>query len=166
MMCQKEGCEGENYRLEDGTTVELGININSAEFETLEQSYDFVGLVRTEFLYMEYEDFPTEEEQFRMYRDVLKRASGKTVILRTLDIGEDKMLPYISGPCGGNEKTLRGLEFCFANSDVFLTQLRAMLRASAYGSLQIMFPMVKDLEDICKAKDFVEQAKVQLEREG
>lgn len=153
--------------LQDGRKVEIGLNIGHSSFETEEGLYDFIGLFRTEFLYMENDHLPDEDEQFVAYKEVVERANGRVVTLRTLDIGGDKILPYMELPKEENPFLgKRAIRLCFDQKDIFLTQLRAALRASAYGSLQIMFPMVGRLEDIQQAKDFVEQAKEQLKERG
>lgn len=150
----------------DGEAIQLGINIESCEFEVPEKQYDFVGLFRTEFLYMERSALPAEEEQFEAYRRVLLKAKGKTVTLRTLDIGGDKKLPYLTLP--GEENPFlgkRGIRLCLARPELFRTQLRAALRASACGKLQLMFPMVGGMEDIRRAKACVKNAMEELDAE-
>lgn len=151
----------------DGQRIEIGINIESDQFCDSSENYDFVGLFRTEFLYMESDHLPTEEEQFLAYRRVLENAKGKTVTLRTLDIGGDKALKYMQMPKEENPFLgKRALRLCFDCSDIFSTQLRAALRASAFGPLQIMFPMVGSMDDIRRAKAAVEAAKEQLRTKG
>ncbi len=151
----------------DGQRIEVGINIGSDQFNIPSENYDFVGLFRTEFLYMESDHLPTEEEQFVSYKRVLENASGKTVTLRTLDIGGDKTLQYMQLPKEENPFLgKRALRLCFDHPDIFPTQLRAALRASAFGPLQLMFPMVGSIDDIRRAKTAVETAKEQLRTEG
>lgn len=150
----------------DGYPIQIGINAGSTDFDVPKTQFDFVGLFRTEFLYMENIHLPTEEEQFEVYKKVLEYAKGKPVTLRTLDIGADKTLPYMElaeeeNPFLGK----RALRLCFAKPDIFMTQLRAALRASAYGPLQIMFPMVGSMEDIYRAKAYVSEAMEQLQQE-
>lgn len=150
----------------DGKAIGLGINIGSCEFQVPEKHYDFVGLFRTEFLYMERKALPTEEEQFEAYKRVLLKAKGKTVTLRTLDIGGDKKLPCLALP--GEENPFlgnRGLRLCLASPGLFRTQLRAALRASVHGRLQLMFPMVGCMEDIRRAKACVKSAMEELDAE-
>lgn len=153
----------------DGQRVKIGLNIGSAsQGQTQKAAYvDFVGLFRTEFLYMESDYLPTEEEQLSAYRAVLEACKGKDVTIRTLDIGGDKTLPYMrlpkeQNPFLGN----RALRLCLSNDAIFQTQLRALLRAAVYGSLSVMFPMVASLEDIRRAKDAVERARRSLAEEG
>lgn len=126
-----------------------------------------IGLLRSEFLYMESSQLPSEEEQFRAYRAALEAVDGKPVVLRTLDIGGDKRLPYLELPPEDNPFLgVRALRLCFAHPDLFHTQLRAALRASAYGDLRLMFPMVSSLEDFQRAKAHVEQVREELQNEG
>lgn len=147
----------------DGLRVEIGINIGSGDFSVSDNAYDFVSLFRTEFLYMESNHLPTEEEQFQVYRRVLEKAHGKTVTLRTLDIGGDKTLKYMQLPQEDNPFLgKRALRLCFDNPSIFSSQLRAALRASAFGPLQIMFPMVGSIDDFRRAKSAVSEAKEQL----
>lgn len=154
-------------RTQDGVRIEVGINIGSPEEQDDFSQCDFVGLFRTEFLYMEQDHMPTEEEQYRAYSEVLRRAAGKPVTLRTLDIGGDKTLPYWDLPKEENPFLgKRALRLCLENADLFQTQLRAALRASAEGPLWIMFPMVGSLDDIRRAKESLEQAKASLRLEG
>ena len=149
--------------MKDGTEIKIGINIGSQEFDVPTDRYDFIGLFRTEFLYMEGKELPGEETQFEAYRKVIQEAKGHPVTLRTLDIGGDKTLPYMELPKEDNPFLgKRAIRLCFAEKELFLTQLRAALRASAYGPLQIMFPMVGSLEDIRKAKEYLNLAKEQL----
>ena len=150
----------------DGTLFETGINIGSDEKLPAFAHSDFVGLFRTEFLYMDGDHLPSEDEQFAAYRRVLENAAGKPVTLRTLDIGGDKTLSYMElpqeeNPFLGN----RALRLCFDMSDIFRVQLRAALRAAAYGEMWIMFPMVGGLEDIRRARQIYEGIKDELDRE-
>lgn len=112
---------------------------------------------------MEGQELPDEEKQFATYRQVVQRADGRPVTLRTLDIGGDKTLPYMELPKEDNPFLgKRAVRLCFTEEELFLTQLRAALRASAYGPLQIMFPMIGSIEDIRRAKAYLEEAKRQL----
>lgn len=169
----KKQCEavkkylGKPAKTADGESVEIGVNISSEKFDIPAENYDTVGLFRTEFLYMENDHLPTEEEQFEAYKRVLKNAAGKTVTLRTLDIGGDKTLPYMQLPKEDNPFLgKRALRLCLDHPDIFSTQLRAALRASAFGTLQMMFPMVGSMDDIRRAKAAVCAAKEQLSAEG
>lgn len=153
--------------MKDGTQIQIGINVGSAEFEVPESQFDFVGLFRTEFLYMENISVPSEEEQFEAYKKVIENAKGHPVTLRTLDIGGDKTLPYMELPKEENPFLgKRALRLCLADDSLFQTQLRAALRASAFGPLKLMFPMVGSMEDIYHAKECVERAKASLAAEA
>ena len=127
-----------------------------------------VGLFRTEFLYMNCEtDFPSEDEQFEAYKEVLERMNGKKVVIRTLDIGGDKKLKYFTFPEEMNPFLgYRAVRFCLDRTDIFRTQLRALIRASAYGRLCIMFPMIATLDEFRSAKALFEEEKANLIAEG
>ena len=153
----------------DGVRIAVELNIASAEPQNLEYAKytDGVGLFRSEFLYMGRSALPTEEEQIQAYRKVLMTYGSRPVILRTLDIGGDKPLdcldiPKEDNPFLGN----RALRLCFQHPDMFRTQLRASLRASVYGNLWLMFPMVASMDDIRRAKSCLESAKAELTAEG
>lgn len=150
-----------------GERYSIGLNIGGTDPDESFKYADFVGLFRTEFLYMGSEHMPTEQEQFDAYRQVLSIAMGNPVTLRTLDIGGDKTLRYMvlpkeDNPFLGN----RALRLCLDHIDMFKTQLRAALRASAFGPLQIMFPMVGTMDDIRAAKAVVEEVKQELRQKG
>ena len=127
-----------------------------------------VGLFRSEFLYMKSEDdFPNEETQYAAYKEVLERMEGKPVVIRTLDIGGDKKLNYYSFPEEMNPFLgVRAVRFCLKRKDIFKTQLRALIRASAYGHLCIMFPMIATVAEFKEAKACYEEAKAELISEG
>ncbi len=151
----------------DGETYHVGLNIGSAEPDENIKFADFVGLFRTEFLYMESDHMPTEEEQFKAYKKVLANMMGKPVTLRTLDIGGDKSLKYMTLPKEDNPFLgNRALRLCLSLPDLFKTQLRAALRASAFGELEIMFPMVGTIDDIRNAKAVVDDVKSELRSES
>lgn len=152
----------------DGERIEIGLNIGSARPEDLEGSSvtDFVGLFRTEFLYMDNDHLPTEEEQIIQYQKALLEYAPRPVVLRTLDIGGDKTLPYFPLPQEQNPFLgKRALRLCFDSPELFRTQLRAALRASVAGQLWIMLPMVSSIEEIKRAKALLEQAKQELREE-
>lgn len=153
----------------DGVRVDIGLNIGSAnDQEMIGEAYtDFVGLFRTEFLYMGRSELPSEEEQFEIYKRVLQAYAPRPITLRTLDIGGDKTLlcldlPKEENPFLGN----RALRLCFSRVDIFKTQLRAALRASVYGNLWLMLPMVGSIDDIRHAKAIIEEIKCELRAEG
>ncbi|WP_461246848.1 phosphoenolpyruvate--protein phosphotransferase [Treponema sp. R6D11] len=151
-----------------GEKIDIGLNISSANDNELQaQSYaDSVGLFRTEFLFLGRNSLPSEEEQFNAYRKVLKSFGKKPVILRVLDIGGDKQISSIEQKKEDNSFLgNRGIRFCFSYPDIFITQLRAAFRASTYGNLWIMLPMVGSLDDIKKAKEIIEETKNKLIKE-
>ena len=151
----------------DGQRIDIGLNIVKLDVDLAAENFtDFAGLFRTEFLYMDSTVLPSEDEQFSVYRRVLECYAGRPVILRTLDIGGDKKISGLElareeNPFLGN----RALRLCFTYPDIFITQLRAALRASVYGNLWLMFPMVTSLEDIRKAKEYIEKTKEELKKE-
>ena len=133
----------------------------------LENDSEGIGLFRSEFLYLGRDTFPTEEEQFAAYKTVLEKMQGKKVIIRTLDIGADKQADYFRLPAEENPALgLRAIRICLTREDVFITQLRALYRASAYGNLSIMFPMIISVEELLKIKEITEKVKTQLTSEG
>ncbi|MBW9212285.1 MULTISPECIES: phosphoenolpyruvate--protein phosphotransferase [Terrabacteria group] len=154
----------------DGHKVDLVGNIGSpADVQAvLDNGGEGVGLFRTEFLYMKSEeDFPSEEVQFSAYKQVLEAMEGRQVVIRTLDIGGDKKLKYYQfeeemNPFLG----VRAVRFCLMRKDVFRTQLRALLKASAYGKLAIMFPMIATVNEFREAKGLYDEVRAELEKEG
>ncbi len=153
----------------DGHRVELAANIGSPKDvkTALANGAEGVGLFRTEFLYMDKTELPSEEEQFEAYKAVLEGMKDKPVIIRTLDIGGDKELPYLSLPKELNPFLgFRAIRLCLDRTDIFRTQLRALLRASTYGKLRIMFPMVATLDEFRKAKAIFLEEKEKLQAEG
>ncbi|KLV25792.1 phosphoenolpyruvate--protein phosphotransferase [Niallia circulans] len=153
----------------DGVHVELAANIgtpNDLEGVT-NNGAEAVGLYRTEFLYMGRDQLPTEDEQFESYKAVLEGMKGKPVVVRTLDIGGDKELPYLDLPKEMNPFLgFRAIRLCLEEKDIFRTQLRALLRASSYGNLKIMFPMIATLNEFRAAKSLLEEEKANLVSEG
>lgn len=153
----------------DGVHFELVANIGSPDDleSVLANGGEGVGLYRTEFLYMGKTQLPTEEEQFEAYKKVLETMDGKPVVVRTLDIGGDKELPYFEMPVEMNPFLgYRALRLCLGHPELFKPQLRALLRASIYGNLKIMFPMVATLEDFRNGKAMLEECKQELLSEG
>ena len=152
-----------------GKRIEVCGNIGSPEDAeaVVQNGGDGVGLFRTEFLYMDRDSAPTEEEQFTAYKTVLEKANGKQVVIRTLDIGGDKVLPYLPLPEEMNPFLgYRAIRLCLDRKDIFKVQIRALLRASVYGNLAVMFPMISGLEEFQAAKEFVEECKAELLAEG
>ncbi len=153
----------------DGQHVELAANIGTPKDVegVLANGGEAVGLYRTEFLYMGRDNFPTEEEQFEAYKAVLEAMGDKPVVVRTLDIGGDKELPYLHLPKEMNPFLgYRAIRLCLDDKDLFRTQLRALLRASAYGKLRIMFPMIATLNEFRSAKALLLEEKAKLVAEG
>ena len=155
----------------DGVHFELAANIGTPkDLEGVHNNgAEAVGLYRTEFLYMDSPDFPTEEDQFEAYKAVLEGMAGKPVVVRTMDIGGDKELPYLQLPHEMNPflgyRALR-ISLSQLGDDMFRTQLRALLRASVYGNLRIMFPMVATLKEFRAAKKLYEEERAKLIAEG
>jgi len=153
----------------DGKHVELAANIGSPQDieGVLANGGEGVGLYRTEFLYMERNELPTEEEQYEAYKRVLESMDGKPVVVRTLDIGGDKQLPYLNMPLEMNPFLgFRAIRLCLEEQDLFRTQLRALLRASSYGNLKIMFPMIATLDEFRSAKALLMEEKQALVESG
>ncbi len=152
-----------------GKRVEVAGNIGKPEdvHKVLENGGDAIGLFRTEFLYMDREDMPSEEEQFESYKYAVEKMEGRTVVIRTLDIGGDKKLPYLPLPEEMNPFLgYRAIRLCLDKKDIFKVQLRALLRASAFGNLKIMFPMISSLEEFLQAKEILNQCMEELRKEG
>ena len=153
----------------DGHQVELAANIGTPkDLEgVVNNGAEGVGLYRTEFLYMDSHDMPTEEDQFEAYKAVLEGMNGKPVVVRTMDIGGDKELPYLPLPHEMNPFLgYRAIRISLNEPEMFRTQLRALLRASVYGKLRIMFPMIATLNDFRGAKALLEEEKAKLIAEG
>ncbi|HDK9105724.1 TPA: phosphoenolpyruvate--protein phosphotransferase [Staphylococcus aureus] len=153
----------------DGVHAELAANIGTPNDlpGVIENGAQGIGLYRTEFLYMGRDQMPTEEEQFEAYKEVLEAMDGKRVVVRTLDIGGDKELSYLNLPEEMNPFLgYRAIRLCLAQQDIFRPQLRALLRASVYGKLNIMFPMVATINEFREAKAILLEEKESLKNEG
>lgn len=158
----------ENVTL-DGRKINIFANIGSADNigEVLLNDAGGIGLFRSEFLYLERDSYPTEEEQFRIYRRVLESMAGKKVIIRTLDIGADKQCPYFGLDKEENPALgLRAVRLCLIRTDIFRTQLRALYRASVYGNLGIMFPMIVNEWELDEIQKICTQVKKELSADG
>jgi phosphoenolpyruvate-protein phosphotransferase (PTS system enzyme I) len=158
----------ENITL-DGTKVEVFANIGNRKdlAYVLENDANGIGLFRSEFLYLEKDHYPTEEEQFTVYKAVAETMAGRKVIFRTLDIGADKQVDYFQlekeeNPAMG----MRAIRICLTRPEVFKTQLRALFRASAFGHIAIMYPMIISLGEIKKIKSIVQEVKKELDEQG
>ena len=126
-----------------------------------------IGLFRSEFIYLEREDFPTEEEQFQIYKTVVQTMAGKRVIIRTLDIGADKQCEYFHMDKEDNPAMgCRAIRICLTRPEIFKTQLRALFRASAFGKLAIMYPMITSVKEVRAVKQIVSEVKEELDRQG
>ena len=161
--------KGKENKTLDGQNVRIYCNIGSPEdvHNVLKNDAGGVGLFRSEFLYLNCDDYPDEEYQFNAYKKALSDMEGREVVIRTLDIGADKQIEYFhmpkeENPALGN----RALRICLNRPEIFKTQLRALYRASAYGKLSIMFPMVASVWEVKEAKKICEQVKKELSDEG
>lgn len=153
----------------DGYKTEVVANIGTPKDmdATIENGAEGVGLFRSEFLYMDSESMPTEEEQFEAYKEVLEKAEGKRVIVRTLDIGGDKDLKYLNLDKEDNPFLgYRAIRICLREPEIFKVQLRALYRASNYGKLAIMLPMISSVDEIRSAKDIINEVKEELKAEN
>ena len=153
----------------DGKKIRLYANIGSVGdvARVLANDAGGIGLFRSEFLYLEKDTFPTEEEQFQAYRTVAETMAGKKVIIRTLDIGADKQADYFNLAHEDNPAMgYRAIRICLDQPEIFKTQLRALLRASAYGNIGIMFPMIISVKEVQQAKQYVAEIKAELDEKG
>ena len=164
-----ETLKGQPNVTKDGKSIRIYCNIGSPDDVHAVQVNDGggIGLFRSEFLYLNSSTFPTEDEQFEAYKQVLSDMDGKEVIIRTLDIGADKQIGYFDLPKEDNPAMgMRALRICLTRPEIFRTQLRALFRASAYGKLGIMFPMVTSVWEVREAKKLCEEVKRDLKHEG
>ena len=160
---------GKPSQTADGHVVELVANIGGPDEAAgvLEKDGEGVGLFRTEFLFMESNDVPSEESQFEAYKKVAETLEGKPVIIRTLDIGGDKALPYLGLPTEENPFLgFRAVRFCLQRPEIYKPQLRALLRASAFGKIRIMVPLVTCVDELRAVKALIEEIKDELDAEG
>ncbi len=149
----------------DGYRVEVAANINRAAdaASAIAAGAEGVGLMRTEFLFLARDSVPSEDEQFEAYREMAQALDGRPLVIRTLDIGGDKEVPYLNLPKEDNSFLgVRGIRLCLARRDLFIPQLRAIYRAAAYGRIHIMFPMIATLEDVGQARAIAEQVRQEL----
>ncbi len=156
-------------KTKDGLAIEVAGNIgNIDDLETvLAKGGEAIGLFRTEFLYINRSKIPTEEEQFEVYKKVAERMGKNRVVIRTLDIGADKDVPYLGLPKEMNPFLgYRGIRLCLDKTDIFKPQIRAILRATKYGNLSIMFPMISSLEEVKQAKGIFNEVKMELDNEN
>ena len=164
-----EQLKGKDNVTLDGQHINLYANIGNTKDLGLVMKNDAggIGLFRSEFIYLGSQDYPTEEEQFEIYNTVAQTMAGKKVIIRTLDIGADKQADYFALPKEENPAMgLRAIRICLTRPEVFKTQLRAILRASAFGKIAIMFPMIISLEEVKEIKGIVNEVKTELDDAG
>lgn len=158
----------ENVTL-DGQKVMLYANIGNTRdlAAVLQNDAGGIGLFRSEFIYLERDHFPTEEEQFQIYKMVAQTMAGKRVIIRTLDIGADKQCDYFEMEQEENPAMgLRAIRICLTRPEIFKTQLRALYRASAFGKLAVMYPMITGLDELCRIQEIVAEVKRELTEQG
>ncbi len=162
---QLQRLKGLPSRTSEGKNIMLYANIGTRQDVkcVIENDAEGIGLFRTEFIFMEKTSAPSEEEQFIIYQDVVRKMEGKRVIIRTLDIGADKNAQYLKLPIEENPALgLRGIRLCLQKQEIFKSQLRAILRASAFGKVSIMFPMIASVFEIKEVKEIIREIKTEL----
>ncbi len=161
--------KGKDNITKSGKRIDIFANIGSVRDLGLVLQNDAggIGLFRSEFLYLESEDYPSEEKQFSVYKSVLETMGGKKVVIRTLDIGADKQIEYFNLPKEENPALgMRAIRICLTRPEIFKTQLRALLRASVYGRLSIMFPMIISVDEVKRIWGIIDEIKSELKNEG
>lgn len=161
-----EQLKGRPDETKDGKHIRLYANIGSVAdvANVLDNDAAGIGLFRSEFLYLEKDNYPTEEEQFKVYKTVVQNMAGRKVVIRTLDIGADKQVDYFNMEHEENPAMgYRAIRICLDRIDVFKTQLRALYRASAFGTISIMFPMIISVEEVRQIKKICEEVKGELD---
>ena len=161
--------KGKENKTIDGRRIDVFANVGNAESikEVKENDADGIGLFRSEFIFLGRDDFPSEEEQFSVYKKIAEEMSGKKVIIRTLDIGADKQVDYFGITDEENPALgLRGIRLCLSRKDVFKTQLRALYKASACGNINIMFPMITSEKEVDEILSLCEDVREELKKEG
>lgn len=164
-----ENLKGKENVTLDGTRVNIYANIGSPAdvAKVLANDAGGIGLFRSEFLYLENDDFPTEEQQFLAYKQVAENMAGKKVIIRTLDIGADKHADYFNLEHEENPALgYRAIRICLTQPEIFKIQLRAIYRAALFGNISVMFPMITSVDEVLKAKEIAEDVQEELETEG
>jgi phosphotransferase system enzyme I (PtsI) len=160
---KRETVTKDNKKIELYANIEFPEEINSV----IKYGADGIGLFRTEYLYLKRKDLPTEEEQFLSYKNIIEKMGNKPIIIRTIDVGGDKFISSFQGPRELNSLLgLRGIRFSLVKKDIFITQIKAILRAAYYGNLKIMFPMITTKEEILETKEVINSAKNQLKKDG
>ncbi|MCH4166408.1 MAG: phosphoenolpyruvate--protein phosphotransferase [Megasphaera sp.] len=153
----------------DGKTIKVYANIGNPNNipQVLDNDAEGIGLFRSEFLYLENTDYPTEDQQFEAYKKTAEALGGKTVVIRTLDIGADKKVDYFKlDPEDNPAMGMRAIRICLTRVDLFKTQLRALLRASAFGKIAIMFPMIISVGEVKKCKEIIGEVRQELDEKG
>ena len=161
--------KGRESVTKSGRKVNVYANIGSVSdvAYVLENDAEGIGLFRSEFLYLEAEDYPDEETQFLAYKRVAEMMAGKKVVVRTLDIGADKQVDYFKLDKEDNPAMgFRAIRICLERPEIFRTQLRALIRASAYGEIAIMYPMIISVEEVCRIREIVDSVKSELDEQG
>ena len=161
--------KGKETVTKSGQKVNLYANIGSVGdlMSVLKNDAEGIGLFRSEFLYLQTDNYPSEEEQFKVYRQVAETMAGKKVVIRTLDIGADKQVDYFDlGHEDNPALGFRAIRICLERVDVFKTQLRALYRASYYGNISIMFPMIISVDEVKRIKEIVAEVKAELDKDG
>ena len=164
-----ERLKGKETMTADGKRINLYANIGDVSDlkAVFENDAEGIGLFRSEFLYLENEDFPTEQQQFEVYKEVAEKMKNKKVIIRTLDIGADKQASYFNIPDEENPAMgYRAIRICLNEKDIFKTQLRALYRASIFGNISIMFPMIISVEEVIEIKQIIKEVKEELKKEN
>lgn len=164
-----EAVRGVPTETKDGKRINLYANIGNPNDlkQVLANDAEGIGLFRSEFLYLESSDYPTEEQQFEAYKQVAEALGGKRVVIRTLDIGADKKVGYFNlDPEDNPAMGMRAIRICLTRVDLFKTQLRALLRASAFGRIAIMFPMIISVWEVKRSKEILEEVKKELDEKG
>ena len=153
----------------DGRKINVFANIGNTENlpQVLQNDAEGIGLFRSEFLYLGRKDYPTEEEQFEAYKKTVQTLEGKTVVIRTLDIGADKKVDYFNlAPEENPAMGMRAIRICLTRPDLFKTQLRALCRASAFGKIAIMFPMIISVDEVKRCKALLQDVRAELDEQG
>ena len=161
--------KGKETVTKSGRKLHLYANIGSTGdvANVLANDAEGIGLFRSEFVYLEKEDYPTEEEQFQVYKTVAQNMAGKKVIIRTLDIGADKQIDYFNMAHEENPAMgYRAIRICLDRPEVFKTQLRALFRASMFGNISIMYPMIISVTEVKQIKAIVAEVKAELKEQG
>ena len=164
-----ETLKGRETITKGGRKVNLYANIGNVSDLgfVLQNDAEGIGLFRSEFIFLENDDFPTEDQQFEIYKNVASSMGGKKVIFRTLDIGADKQADYFNLPKEDNPAMgMRAIRICLSQPEIFKTQLRALIRASAYGNIAIMYPMITSVWEVRQAKQYVEEIKAEFDKIG